>query len=251
MRRKTATALRYEGASTSRRRSWRPARVRSPSGSSTSPSEHGVPVHGGRRARGCAGQARARSGDPARALRRGGRGARLGLRPDEGRGHDRGPASAGWSAERPRSPGHYATAWKSGASASSAARSVFLSWPWIWQTRRLGDAEDLADLGQRQVLDVEQDGDLALALGQAGEGLAELVLGLLLGGLVQRVGRRVGRGDGVDALDRRLVVGEDERVQRGEVGLGDLVAALAQLGDAWCPSTRPARARSGGGRAAW
>jgi uncharacterized protein YjiS (DUF1127 family) len=31
----------------------------------------------------------------------------------------------------------------------------------------LRDAEDLADLGQRHVLDVEQDGDLALTLGQA------------------------------------------------------------------------------------
>ena len=34
----------------------------------------------------------------------------------------------------------------------------------------LGDAEDLADLGQRHVLDVEQDGDLALAAREAGEG---------------------------------------------------------------------------------
>ena len=40
----------------------------------------------------------------------------------------------------------------------------------------LGHAEDVADLAQREVLDVEQDGDLALALGQRVEGAAELVL---------------------------------------------------------------------------
>ena len=51
----------------------------------------------------------------------------------------------------------------------------------------LGDAEDLADLGQRHVLDVEQDGDLALAAREAGEGGAEQVLGLALGGGVERI----------------------------------------------------------------
>ena len=42
----------------------------------------------------------------------------------------------------------------------------------------LGDPEDLADLAQRQVVDVEQNGDLALAGGQALKGLAEALLGL-------------------------------------------------------------------------
>ena len=41
----------------------------------------------------------------------------------------------------------------------------------------LGHAEDLADLAQRQVVDVEQHGDLALARGQAVECLAEALLG--------------------------------------------------------------------------
>src|SRR5256885_51705 len=42
----------------------------------------------------------------------------------------------------------------------------------------LGDTEDVADLTKGQVLHVEEDGDLALALRQAAERLAELLLGL-------------------------------------------------------------------------
>src|SRR5438270_655779 len=42
----------------------------------------------------------------------------------------------------------------------------------------LGHTEHLADLAQREVLDVEQDRQLALALGQAPERAAELLLGL-------------------------------------------------------------------------
>ncbi len=87
----------------------------------------------------------------------------------------------------------------------------------------LGDTEHLADLAQGEVLDVEQDGDLALAAPKRGERAAEVLLGLRLGGLVQRIGRVVVAGEHVDALDARAVVGEHERVQRRHVG-GDQVA---------------------------
>src|SRR3954469_70506 len=69
---------------------------------------------------------------------------------------------------------------------------------------RFGDAEDVADLGERQVLDVEHHGDLALTLGQRGEGGTELVLGLGGGRRVDGVETLVGAGERVDALDRRL-----------------------------------------------
>src|SRR4051794_25670592 len=46
----------------------------------------------------------------------------------------------------------------------------------------LGEAEDVADLPQREVLDVEQDGDLALALGQRIERAAEALLRVRGGG---------------------------------------------------------------------
>src|SRR4051794_192164 len=95
----------------------------------------------------------------------------------------------------------------------------------------LGDAEDLADLGERHVLDVEQDGDLALAAREAGEGGAEQVLGLALRGGVERVLAGIVAGDGVDALDRGLIVGQHRGVQRCDVRAGDLVAAAAQLVD--------------------
>src|SRR4051794_7631179 len=52
----------------------------------------------------------------------------------------------------------------------------------------LGDTHHLADLGHREVLDVEEDGDLALALGQLAERLPEAVLRVG----AQRRGLRVG-----------------------------------------------------------
>src|SRR3954470_22667391 len=64
----------------------------------------------------------------------------------------------------------------------------------------LGDAHDLADLAQREVLDVEQDGDLALALRQGVERPAELRLGLGGGGLALGVQAAVAVGQRVDAL---------------------------------------------------
>ena len=77
----------------------------------------------------------------------------------------------------------------------------------------LGHAEDLADLAQREVLDVEQHRDLALALRQHVERAAELVLGGLGRRRLLGVQARVGGGERVDPLDRRLVVGDHERVR--------------------------------------
>src|SRR4051794_26412472 len=63
-------------------------------------------------------------------------------------------------------------------------------------------AEDVADLTQREVLDVEEDGDLALALRQLLERRAELGLGLRRRRRVLGVEPLVASGEGVDALDR-------------------------------------------------
>src|SRR5690606_37493873 len=96
----------------------------------------------------------------------------------------------------------------------------------------LGDAEDLADLAQREVLDVEQHRDLPLAPRQRLEGGAEALLRRRLLGAELRVEALVRGGDRVDALDRRLVVGERDRVERGHVRAGDVGLPLAQLLDA-------------------
>ena len=87
------------------------------------------------------------------------------------------------------------------------------------------------DLAQREVLDVEQDGDLALALRQRLERAPELGLGLGAGSLVFRVGAGVSVGQRVDALDGGFVVGDHERVQRGDVRDGDVVLAATQVLD--------------------
>ena len=102
---------------------------------------------------------------------------------------------------------NYATSLKSAASSRAAAEGL-LHLAVDLADAALGDAEDVADLGERQVLDVEQHGDLALALRQLGEGGAELLLGLLGRRGVLGVDAVVGRRERVDALDRRLVVGE-------------------------------------------
>ena len=95
----------------------------------------------------------------------------------------------------------------------------------------LGDAEDVADLTQREVLDVEKDGDLALAPRQPLERRAEPLLGLLGGGRVLGIEPLVGGRQRVDPLDGRLLVGDHQRVERRDVGDRDVVLAAAQLLD--------------------
>src|SRR5262249_8133769 len=90
------------------------------------------------------------------------------------------------------------------------------------------DAEDVADLAERELLDVEQDRDLALAAREPAERGAEAVLGVAHRGDVLRVGRDVVGGEGVDALDARVLLARDDRVERGQVGGGDLLLALAE-----------------------
>jgi hypothetical protein len=123
------------------------------------------------------------------------------------------------------------TAEKSTLSSASCVLSVRLSWEWIWQTRLSEHAEDLADLAQREVLDVEQHGDLALALGQRLEGAAEALLGVRGGGGVLGIEAAVGAGQRVHALDGGLVVGDHQRVERRDVGDRDVVLAAAQIVD--------------------
>src|SRR6185437_13080533 len=94
----------------------------------------------------------------------------------------------------------------------------------------LGHAEDLTDLAERHVLHVHQHRDLALALAQCGERAAELGLGLGHRAGELRVALAVGGGKRVDALDCGLGR-EDHRVERGDLRGGDLVPALAQLGE--------------------
>src|SRR3954452_18533374 len=93
----------------------------------------------------------------------------------------------------------------------------------------LGDAEDLADLAEGELLDVEQDRDLALTAGEAAEGVAEAVLRVAQRGDVLRVRRDVVGGQGVDALDARVLLAGHDRVERREVRRGDLLLAVAQL----------------------
>src|SRR6185295_5627260 len=93
----------------------------------------------------------------------------------------------------------------------------------------LGDPEDLADLAEGELLDVEQDRDLALAAWQAAECAAEAVLRVAHRGDVLRVRRDVVGGQRVDALDARVLLAGDDRVERREVRRGDLLLALAQL----------------------
>src|SRR3712207_2747986 len=88
-----------------------------------------------------------------------------------------------------------------------------------------------SDLAQREVLDVEQDGDLALAPGQRLEGAAELLLGLRHRGRVLRVQAHVAAGQRVHALDGAVVIGRDQGVERRDVRDGDVVLAPAQLLD--------------------
>src|SRR4029079_8059177 len=87
----------------------------------------------------------------------------------------------------------------------------------------LGDAEDLADLAEGELLAVEQDRDLALAARHAAEGAAEAVLRVAERGDVLRVRRDVVGGEGVDALDARVLLARDDRVERGQVGRRDLL----------------------------
>ena len=76
-------------------------------------------------------------GDPARALRRGRRGARLGL-----------PARREGLARPVSEVGGYATSRKSASSSARALRSERLSWAWIWQTR-LSETPRISPISRR------------------------------------------------------------------------------------------------------
>src|SRR3954454_12525235 len=97
---------------------------------------------------------------------------------------------------------------------------------------RLGDAEDLADLSQRQVLVVvERDHEL-LALGQRGDRVGQAVL--QLGGVEQLL--RVRRVRVVERVEQRdLVAGgvrhRPQLVERDDRGVGDLHQTLLELLD--------------------
>src|SRR3954471_6567461 len=93
----------------------------------------------------------------------------------------------------------------------------------------LGDAEDIADLAERELLDVQEDRDLALTAGEQAEGAAEAVLRVAHRRDVLGVRRDVVGAQGVDALDVRVLLARDDRVERRQVRGGDLLLALAQL----------------------
>src|SRR3954449_5664215 len=97
---------------------------------------------------------------------------------------------------------------------------------------RLGDAEDLADLAEGQVLVVVEGDHELLALGQGGDRVGEAVLEL--GGVEQVL--RVGRVGVVQRVEERHGVAGGVRhrpqlVERDNRGVGDLHQALLELLD--------------------
>jgi len=98
----------------------------------------------------------------------------------------------------------------------------------------LRHAEHVADLTQRHVLYVEQDGDTPLALRQSLEGVAKPLLGFAERACVLGVAFAVGAGQHVDPFDRAVFVTADEGVERADIGHCDVVELRGQLcgGDA-------------------
>ena len=98
---------------------------------------------------------------------------------------------------------------------------------------RLGDAEDLADLGEGHVLHVQQDRDFAFALGKAGERLAELGLGFRDRRGLQWIEALIEacRGDGIGGL---LALPVADTLKRAE---GDRAVATLARADVWQAQT--------------
>src|SRR5215216_7999571 len=97
---------------------------------------------------------------------------------------------------------------------------------------RLGDAEDLADLAEGQVLVVVEGDHELLALGQRGDRVGQAVLDL--GGVEQLLGvRRVRVVERVEQRDlvARGVRDRPQLVERDDRGVGDLHQALLELLD--------------------
>ena len=112
----------------------------------------------------------------------------------------------------------------------------------------LGDPDRLAGLAQRQPLDVEEDREDLLALGQPREGGAERVLRLLAGGDVEGVVAGGAVLERVDALDELVVVGPDGDVQRPDLGPARRRRAARAAPRPSCRSRRRAPRGWGAGR---
>ena len=100
---------------------------------------------------------------------------------------------------------------------------------WSCGGAALGDPDRLARLAQGQPLDVHQDREDLLTLGEPRERRPERVLGLLAGGDVERVLAGGPVLERVDPLDELVVVGPDGDVERPDVGPGGVGLEGAQL----------------------